>query len=750
MRLRTSLSLLAFATAIPLIAFALLAADLVVKQENESLLNAAKARNRALMSAADGIVTDAIDTLQALSTTSELEKDDLRTFHALAQRVLATQATWNNLLLHDAEGRQLVNASLPWGTALLPKPVSPESIARAISTGRPTVEDLTVAPLLHNRLSLPVRVPVIRDGKVAYVLTAALDPAAFQRLLGAQDVPFGWVSGLVDGRGRYIARTPFKNPGSMAGKEYIDHVRSGPREGWYHGTTLDGYDTYSAYFRSDLTGWSIGYALPTTLITGGSQRAAWLMIFGAISSLAAALGIGVWLVRRIANPMSELAAAAETMGEFPASLRVASTIDEVSKLSTALNRASIGLAERDRELRQSREELREQAAELLRENANKSRFLALLSHELRNPLAPLRIGLAVLARQSDRKRAEDTRAMMERQVAHLVRLIDDLLDMSRIDRGVLELRRERVSVDSVVANAVEMVKPEIEKKQQQVTVCGDEASALFVDGDPVRLCQILSNLLSNACKFTPIGGHVELMVRAEGDDVLIAVSDEGIGFEAKDSSRIFEMFVQLEESKTQSTTGLGVGLPIARSLVEMHGGRLTAESPGLGHGATFTVRLPTAPAPKGVALRIVAESSEHGKGRVLVVDDNLDAADSLGELLRLNDFEVRVSYDAAEALEVAASFRPDVAFIDLNMPKMGGIDLAKSLQSETWAQRLVLIALTGMGQQKDLDLTRTAGFRAHLVKPAKLDDIVRLASGDTPNNIVPIRAEQKGDESRAS
>ena len=163
MRLRTSLSLLALATAIPLIAFALLAADLVVRQENESLLNTAKARNRALMSAVDGIVNDAINTLHALSATSELEAADLRTFHAVSQRVLATQPTWNNVLLHDAEGRQLLNASLPWGTTLLPKPVAPESIARAVSTGRPTVEDLTFAPLLNNRLSLPVRVPAWRD-----------------------------------------------------------------------------------------------------------------------------------------------------------------------------------------------------------------------------------------------------------------------------------------------------------------------------------------------------------------------------------------------------------------------------------------------------------------------------------------------------------------------------------------------------------------------------------------------------------
>ena len=641
MRLRTSLSLLAFATAIPLIAFALLATDLLVKQENEGLVNAAKARNRALTSAVDGIVTDAIHTLLALSATSELERDDLRTFHALTQRVLAAQVTWNNLLLHDAAGRQLVNASLPWGTSLPPRPVSPQSIARAVSTGQPAVEDLTAAPLLYNRLGLPVRVPVIREGRVAYVMTAVLDPSAFQHLLGAQELPRGWVSGLVDSRGRYIARVPFKDPGGMAGREYNDHVRDGPLEGWYHGATLDGYDTYSAFRRSELTGWSVGYALPTALVTGGSERAAWLMIVGAVLSLVAAAGIGVWLARRIANPMSELAAAAETIGEFPASLRVASTIDEVSKLATALNRASIALAERDRELRQSREELRAQADELLRENDNKSRFLALLSHELRNPLAPLRTGLAVLARQADRKRAEDTRVMMERQVNHLVRLIDDLLDLSRIDRGVLELRRERVSVDSVVTNAVEMVKPEMEKKQQQLVVRRNGGTALFVDGDPVRLCQVLSNLLNNACKFTPIGGHVELTVRAEGQDVVVAVSDDGIGFETKDVSRIFEMFTQLDESRTRPTTGLGVGLPIARSLVAKHGGRLTAESSGRGQGATFTVRLPKAPAPEAVALRIVGESNECGKRRVLVVDDNRDAADYLAELLELNDFEVR-------------------------------------------------------------------------------------------------------------
>ena len=733
MRLRTSLYLLALATAVPLVAFSLLAANVVVEQENESLINAAKARNRATMSAVDGVVRDAISTLGALTVTPSLKDGDLQAFHAMTREVLATQPSWNNMLLHDVDGRQLVNASVPWGTPLLATPVAPDSIARAVASGRPVVDNLAPAPLLNNQLGIPVRVPVIRDGKPVYVLTAVLAPQAFQALLVAQQLPSNWVSGLVDTRGRLIARVPVVDTGTMASVDYLEHVKDGT-EGWYQGRTLEGHDTYTAFMRSDLTGWTIGYALPAALFVGQWQRAGWLITAGAVLSLILAISIAIGLSRRIATPMSQLASAAAAIGGTSAPKKVESTIEEVMALSAALNRAAIALVERDQHLRRSDEELRQQASDLRQANANKSRFLALLSHELRNPLAPLRTGLAILSMQPDPKIAGDVNAMMTRQVSHMARLIDDLLDVSRIDRGVLELRRECVSIDSIVANAVETVRPDLDAKEQQLAVrYVDEPT--YVDGDAVRLSQVLSNLLNNASKFTPPGGNVEIAARRDGDEVVIAVTDTGIGFSEQDARRIFEMFVQLDASR--SAVGLGVGLTIVRSLVEMHDGRVEASSAGLGQGAVFTVRLPTS----SMSAAAVAETAPAlgivGKRRVLVVDDNVDAASSLTHLLQMHGYDVQAAHDGAQALEVARAFRPEAAFIDLNMPRMGGIDLARALRAETWAGGLRLIALTGMAQKADLDSTRAAGFYAHLVKPARPEDVIRLAA-TAPDNVVTL------------
>jgi signal transduction histidine kinase/CheY-like chemotaxis protein len=740
MRLRTSLFLMAFGTALPLIAFALLAANLVVRQENESLLNAAKARNRAVMSAVDGEVGDAMNTLRALAVTPSLEANDLQGFYVLGKKVLATQPSWNNLLVHDADGRQLVNESLPWGSPLLSNPVAPASIAQAVATGRPAVGDLTVAPLLQNRLGIPIRVPVMRDGRAVYVLTAVLEPAAFQRLLAQQDLPREWVSGLVDGQGRLIARVPRADPGSMASQDYLSQTSGGAREGWYRGSTLEGVDTYTAFLRSDLTGWTIGYALPAAIVTGGSDRVTWLMSAGVLLSLASAAAIGLWLSRRIAKPMSELAAAAVVLASGSVAPRVESTMREVSLLSDALDRSAHAIAERDRNLLRSHEELRNQAAELRRADTNRSQFLALLAHELRNPLAPLRTGVAILSMHPDAKRAADTRAMMERQVAHMARLIDDLIDVSRIDRGVLELRRELVAVDSVVRSAVETAKPGLEAKQQQLVV-RYAAEPLYVDGDSLRLSQVAANLLNNACKFTPPGGHVEIATRVDGDEVVLTVTDDGVGFTDADRHRMFDMFVQLDESRNHSTGGLGIGLTLVRSIVGMHGGRIDAQSDGPGKGATFTVHLPKASTEAAPAALAAVPRLPTSRARVLVVDDNVDAAASLAAMLRLHGFDVFATYSGAQAMEAARSFKPEVAFIDLNMPGMSGIELAAALRADPSIEAIRLVALTGMGQKSDLAETRRAGFEAHLTKPAQPEEIVRVAAGER-DNVVPIRAER--------
>jgi len=374
-------------------------------------------------------------------------------------------------------------------------------------------------------------------------------------------------------------------------------------------------------------------------------------------------------------------------------------------------------------------ELRQRAFDLQRADVNKSEFLAVLSHELRNPLAPLLNGLTLLKMQKEPGAVEATREMMGRQIQNLRRLIDDLLDVSRIDRGKLELLRERVAVDAIVRNAIETAQPGIEAKSQQLVVDIDQPS-LFVEGDPIRLAQIVANLVGNASKFTPAGGRIDVGVTAIDDRAVIAVRDSGIGFAPGDERRMFDMFVQLDAGPA-GAGGLGLGLTLARRLAELHGGSLDARSAGPGQGAEFVVRLPATPAPVEAA----AESSrpqrkEAPRRRVLVVDDNADAADSLAQILLIEGFDVRAYYDPLHALGDADEWRPDVAFLDLNMPGMTGIDLARSLRMRPWSASLRLVAVTGMGAASDIESTRRAGFHAHMTKPAATARIVALASED--------------------
>ena len=386
-------------------------------------------------------------------------------------------------------------------------------------------------------------------------------------------------------------------------------------------------------------------------------------------------------------------------------------------------------------------ELKQRAADLQRADAIKSMFLATLSHELRNPLAPIRNGIAILKLRLPQGPA-DIYAMMERQLGLVTRLIDDLLDVSRVDRGKLELHREKVAVETFVNAAIETARPNIEGKSHELVV-RYAPRTFHVDGDPTRLAQVIANLLNNAAKFTPSNGRIELSMRAEGPRAVIAVRDNGIGIPPADLSRIFEMFVQLDASKTQAAAGLGLGLALARSLVALHGGEIKAQSPGPGKGSEFAVHLPLAGAPVSRAGDGGVIQTTQSSRRILVVDDNVDAATSLGTLLESNGHTVRTCFDGASAFAAAAELVPEVAFIDLNMPQPDGIELAQMIRRQPWGKNVRLVALTGMGQPADLARTREAGFDEHLTKPASTGAIFK--SIETPrqatvSNVVPFRA----------
>lgn len=362
----------------------------------------------------------------------------------------------------------------------------------------------------------------------------------------------------------------------------------------------------------------------------------------------------------------------------------------------------------------------------------KGEFLAMLAHELRNPLAPILNALHYLGTGStDAEAVEQARAIAERQVRHLARLVDDLLDVSRINSGKVQLRLGDVDLASSIERAVETSRPLIEARCHELTVSLPEESVGVV-GDAARLEQVLSNLLNNAAKYTDGGGHVRLAAEVVGPEVVLSVEDDVIGIAPELSPHLFEMFSQATPALERSHGGLGLGLALVRGLVEMHGGTVEARSDGPGRGSAFTVRLRAAPAPAIQSPRPAADATSRAGLRIVVADDNEDAAYSLGKLLRLRGNEVCIAHDGREAVERAAEFRPDLVVLDIGMPRLNGYEAARLIREQPWGRDLALVALTGWGQEDDKRQAREAGFDAHLTKPVDPEELAGLLGSVVP------------------
>jgi signal transduction histidine kinase/CheY-like chemotaxis protein len=361
----------------------------------------------------------------------------------------------------------------------------------------------------------------------------------------------------------------------------------------------------------------------------------------------------------------------------------------------------------------------------------KDEFLAMLGHELRNPLSPIVTALQLMKLRGDATTTREQQ-VIERQVEHLVRLVDDLLDISKITRGKVELRREIVEIAEVIAKAVEMASMLFEQRSHLLSIDVPRKDLLW-EGDPVRLAQVVANLLTNAARYTPRGGDIKLFAGRVGSEIVIRVRDNGMGISAEMLPRIFDLFVQGKQSADRAEGGLGIGLTLVKTLVSLHGGSVVATSPGLGGGSEFVIRLPAAPA---AAVGISAAHNgapprftpAEATRRVLLVDDNLDAADLLAEALREAGHQVEVANDPVVALEAAARFHPEVAILDIGLPVMDGYELAARLQALPALASCRLIALTGYGQDHDRARSRSGGFECHLVKPVDLDKLMSLVA----------------------
>jgi signal transduction histidine kinase len=378
---------------------------------------------------------------------------------------------------------------------------------------------------------------------------------------------------------------------------------------------------------------------------------------------------------------------------------------------------------------------RQKALEALKEaDRRKDEFLAMLAHELRNPLAPIRNAVEILQLSEDRAVHERARELIRRQVAHMARLVDDLLEVSRITQRKVVLQRRVVSLRSIVDSAVEVARPLLDAHRHTLAVCVPEGD-LWLEVDAVRLSQVIGNLLHNAAKFTPPGGAVSLTAVRRGDALEIGVADDGVGISPELLSSVFELFSQADRSLERSQGGLGIGLSLVKGLVEMHGGTVSAESAGVGQGSRFTIHLPLgrllATGPPAASSRPQALAAVR---RILVVEDNLDSAEAMQMLLREMGHEVAIVNHGHEAVDVARAFAPEIILLDIGLPGMDGYALARELRSmpETGAARMV--AVSGYGQQKDRARSQAAGFDMHLVKPvdpARLADVINAAPGVT-------------------
>lgn len=549
-----------------------------------------EARN--LASTVEGEFSSTTRTLEALAASEQLYQGDLESFHSEAQRLTATQATWLTTLLLTPDGQELLNSRHALSTPL-PSSLEPKSLERLIETRQPVVGDLGQGQLGDN-VTFPVWVPVIYDGDLRYILTAIITPETLAKVVVARlPVEGEWTRVIVDGQGVVVART--RNPERFVGQRgtpsFLQRIGSA-NEGVYRDTSLDGIKVYVAFSRVHNTAWTAAVTVPVDVIQRPVRRAMGLVV-GAGVALLLVSGVGAFLLaRQISRSITKAALAAEALAKGEPPQVSTLSIREVVLLGQSLEFAANLLSQRERERHENL--MRAEAAREDAEAANriKDEFLAVLSHELRTPLNPI-VGWSSLLR-SGRLDAEKTAFALEaieRNAKLQTQLIEDLLDVTRIMQGKLNVDLVPVNLASVVDAAIETVRLTAEAKSVNIQADLDPAVGLVL-GDPTRLQQVIWNLLSNAVKFTPEGGQVRVGLSRADDQAQIQVSDTGKGIHPDFLAHIFEYFRQEDGTTTRKFGGLGLGLAIARNLVEIHGGTIRAESLGEGQGATFTVKLP--------------------------------------------------------------------------------------------------------------------------------------------------------------
>lgn len=719
--LGTHLVGLVLAATLPLLIFSLALVASYVEAERDDINTALQVGARDLASALDREFETSLATLQALVESEVLDESDLARFYRTAQ-VLRSQRGWSNLVVLRPDGTQLLNLKQPLGTKL-PNLRARAYLQQVVTTKRPFVSDLYKGSMAQKWM-VAIAVPVLRDETVQDVIVAVIYAPDLQSMVSQSFRP--WTRALVDRNGLVVARSGAPElVGRRAMPDFLRDVSSSPT-GIYSTTSVDGVHRSGAFAHARLSGWTTAVSVPSATVQG----ALWRSLMGPAAAGGAMLAVAVFLAwalgRRIAREISLATAAAEAVAQGSSSWTLNSRIAELWRLGAALETSAVLLDQRDHARAQAhaRESQARQEAEAA--NEAKDRFIAMLSHELRTPLTPVLTALTLLQDEEELSPAgHDYVETIRRSVYLETRLIDDLLDVTRIVQGKLHFERHRVDVCAIIGRAIDVCGPEIGARHIQLAA-DLSAGPIFVEGDAARLQQVFWNILKNAVKFTPEGGAISLHCKLESGSVRVDISDEGVGIAHSDLEQIFEPFAQAQRDPGHASAGLGLGLSISRAVVEAHGGSIRAFSEGEGHGATFSIWLPTI---VHGALGLGSDEPQRTRlrgwrpARVLLVEDHPETARTMRTLLERAGHRVASAGDVRSALQQMSGGEFDILISDIGLPDGSGVDLMRTLRAR--GNTVPGVAMSGYGAPDDVESTRSAGFVAHLVKPVDSRELLR-------------------------
>ena len=687
---------------------------------------------RLLATALDNALDSTVQRISILAGLWAANLSSDEAIHARAREALAGNPDWRRIVAFRADGSAVFRTDRPFGTSM-PHMKLMDQWRPVLSGERALVTDIFTAPLQGDRV-VAVGVPVMRDGKATHVLIASLNLLWFDELVSRQGLSGGGVAGIFDRNWKFVARSAegVERRGTDPSRPLIEDMKRSP-EGIGRYTGLDGASVYTSWSPSR-HGWWVALATPA----GPVERAFWihLVMLGLLWTAVVAAGVVYALSkgRHIAAALVSVEerardlALARSLGALPAS-----RVREVSRALDALDKASetlqAAMRERDRSL-----EI-EQRARGAAEAANRAKdeFLAMLGHELRNPLAAISSAVVVLRSEGvTREQAQFATGVLERQGRHLKRLIDDLLDVGRVMTGKVMLERAPVDLATAVRHAVATLEGAGRFAQRRLEL---EAAPVWIDGDPTRIEQIVTNLLLNAVTYTAPDGQIRVRVAREAQDAVLEVSDDGRGIEPAALQRVFELFYQADLTMDRKTGGLGIGLTLVKRLAELHDGTVSARSAGKGKGATFTVRLP-AVAAAAQPERPAAAADPTIARAILVVEDNDDERDSLRVALELRGHSVLHAADGLAALEVLRRHRPPAAILDIGLPGMNGYELARQARL-AFGPEVRLIALTGYGGKSEERQAKQAGFDVFLTKPVDMAELMHALASLNQRDLSP-------------